>query len=155
MNLNPYKRPDYKNMSDAELIAASESYNKKQLLCLGINLGGAIIAGLALCGIMWPAIFPAIPAYVGSFIVSGALLSSTRFSKLGRECRSETHERTMARFNQKIASFGLTEPAPAPVPAPAPAPTPAFNHEAATVLDGDLEVNRPLQFKKKAPEATV
>lgn len=155
MNWNPYKRPDYKTMTDAELDAMKKSLDRKQKIALGVNVIALVWACVALGGIFWPAIFPAIPAFVSNFMVAGALFSQTRFSKLRRECSSEILDRDLAKISNAYAP-----PVAAEDPAPAPKPAhdhvqPAFNHTAATVLDEDIEVCKPLKLKKKAPQPGV
>jgi hypothetical protein len=155
MNWNPYKRPDYKNMTDAELDATVKSLDRKQKIALAVNVLALGWACVALGGIFWPAIFPAIPAFVSNFMVAGALFSQTRFSTLRRECNSEKLDRELAQLSNTFQSTmkSLAEDA-APKPASEPV-KPSFNHTAATVLDEDIEVSKPLTFKKKAPGATA
>jgi len=155
MDFNPYKRPDYKTLSDVELDAAEKGARRNEMIAFGAGALGIVIGSGALGVLMLPVVLPAITVYVGHFIVAGALLSSMRFNSLGRACRTEKYNRNMTPANLQRINSPTAQPAPAPLPTPAPAQAPAFNGAAATVLGDDLEINKPLQFKKKAPGATA
>jgi len=153
MNWNPYKRPDYKNMSDAELAETQKKLHRKALIAIGVNLTGAVFCLLGVAALIFPAALPAIPTFSGSWMVAVGVLSINRFSTLESECRTETHERRMAQMNPQLENM-ISAPIaePAPTPAPAPSSAPEFNGAAATVLEGDLEITRPLKLKKKTQQ---
>lgn len=153
MNWNPYKRPDYKNMSDAELDETQKKLTGKMLVSMGVNLTGALICAYVVAAAVMPALLlPAIPVFYGTTLIAIGICSSNRFTRLGSACREEKHDRLIAGLSKQISNImNMRQPEPQPAPAPAP----AFNGAAATVLDDDLEINKPLQFKKKAPGATA
>lgn len=155
MNFNPWKRPDFKNQNDAELDETEKQLKKKKLISLGVNLTGALVCAYFITATLLPAILPAIPVFYGTTLIAIGICSSNRFSSLERQCRNEKYDRISAKLNQQLANLKTPAPEVLPKPAAQPAPAPAFNSTAATVLDEDLEINRPLQFKKKPPGASA
>ncbi|MEZ0260000.1 MAG: hypothetical protein ACAH80_03270 [Alphaproteobacteria bacterium] len=130
--------------------------DRKRNISLGINLTGALICAYVVLAAVMPAVLPAIPVVYGTTLIAIGICSSNRFMKLGRECRNESHARFIANLNaQRIKAKSAAAQQAAPQVAPTPSPAPDFNGAAATVLDDDLEINRPLRFKKKAPGASA